>query len=742
MPEAERRYRHVLAVDPRHADALHLLGVVAHQGGRNDLAVDLIGKAIGITGTVAGYHSNLGNVLKELGRLDDAVAAYTTAICCKPDFADAYFNLGIALTILGRPEDAVAAYRTAIRCKPDYAQAHANMGTALTALGRPDDAIAACDTAIRCKPDLAEAHSNRGNALADRGHLDDAVAAYTAAIRCKPDFAQARSNLGNTLRKLGRLDDAVAAYHTALRCKPDFAEAHFNLGNALTDQDRLDDAVAAYSLATRCKPDYAEAYANQGNALAALARLDDAIAVYHTAIRCKPDHAEAYSNLGNVLKDMGCLDDALTAFNTAIRCKPDLAEAYSNLLMSLHYQAGIGGAAILAQARRFAARFERFSGDRQFANDADAGRRLRVGYVSADFRKHSVAFFFEPVLRAQDRAAFEIFCYADVKKPDAVTARLRDLADHWRSTVGLSDAALAERIRQDGIDILVDLAGHSGNNRLPMFAGKPAPVQVTWLGYPGTTGLTAIDYRLVDSITDPETDGNAHASESLFRLADGFLCYAPPENAPEPVTAGSNDGSVTFGSFNNPAKLSTATLDAWAALLARLPDATLSLKGRSFDNAATRALFLARFAERGIAPERIELAGFVTRSADHLALYRKIDVGLDPFPYNGTTTTCEALWMGVPVVSLRGDRHSGRVGAALLTRVGLEELIARDVETYIEIAAALAADHARRAELRRSLRSRMAASPLCDGPGFARALDSAYRAMWRKWCALNPSPRD
>ena len=334
----------------------------------------------------------------------------------------------------------------------------------------------------------------------------------------------------------------------------------------------------------------------------------------------------------------------------------------------------------------------------------------------------------------------EIFCYAEVKRPDDVTERFKALADHWRETVGLSDEAVAAQIAADGIDILVDLAGHTAANRLLVFALKPAPVQVTWLGYPHFTGLSAIDYRLVDAVTDPEDDVISTSSEKLVRLDGTFACYGPAPAAPPPASPPSLDsGIITFGSFNNPTKYSAATMDAWAELLARVPEARLLLKGLPFADASTRASYLACFNERGVSAQRTTLVRSTPYWAYHLARYGEIDIALDPFPYNGHTTTCEALWMGVPVVTLRGDRHSGRIGASLLTSVGLDELIANNVEEYVDIAMRLAHDRSRLAHLRNSLRAQMGASPLCDAPRFARKIETAYRSMWRLWCEENPN---
>src|SRR5215831_9615077 len=448
-------------------------------------------------------------------------------------------------------------------------------------------------------------------------------------------------------------------------------EAHFNLGNALMGQGKLDEAIAAYRRAIRSKPDYAAAYPNLGNVLMDQGRLDEAIAAYRRAIGIKPDLAEAYSNLGNALAGQGKLDEAIAAYRQAIGFKPGVSKAFSNLLVWLNCDDKLTNEDLFAAHRewdeRYGQRVPRFTA---YTNDRDPARRLRIGYLSPDFRQHANVYFVEPLLRGHDRQKVEVFCYAGVMRPDLVTTRLQAFADHWVVTVGLSDQRLAERIRTDGIDILVDIPGHMANDRLLVFARKPAPVQITWLGYPDTTGLKAIDYRLVDAVTDPAGEADAWASETLVRLKGGFLCYSGLRDGPEPTSAPClRTGTVTFGSFNNPAKVSTATFDAWAKLLSRLPQARLLLKGISFADAPPRPLFLARLGERGVAADRVELLPPLPGTAEHLTLYHRVDIALDLFPYNTTTTTCEALWMGVPVITLRGHRHSGRVGASLLTRI-------------------------------------------------------------------------
>ncbi len=771
LAEAEASYRRVLEIEPGNADALNMLGIVALQSGRSDAAVEMIGRAIKENATNPAYFYNLGVALRANGKISEATAAARQAVSLKPDMAEAHFSLASFLHEDGKLAEAIAAYRQTIRFQPRLAQAHANLGDVLRRQGQLREAAAACREAIRLDPSqpvahcnlgcalhdegeletavaefrhairlvpgFAEAHCYLGAALSKQGKLEDAIAATHRAIQIKPDYAEAYSNLAAMLHQLGRLDEAVVASRQAIRIAPHYADAHYNLGCALFDRQNGADAVAAWREAIRVKPNYREALANLGNGLRELGQIQEAIIASREAIRISPDHAAAHSSLGAALADQADLEGAFAAYQEAIRLKPDYFEASSALLACMNYSEHVSPTALFDAHRAWHERHGRpVQRPHAYANERNDGRRLKVGYVSPDFRGHSVAQFLEPLLRNHDRHAIDVFCYAQVSAPDAVTARFQNLADHWMPTVGMSDDALAERIRRDGIDILVDLAGHTSKNRLMVFARKPAPLQVSWLGYPNSTGLEAMDYRLVDAVSDPPGEADALACETLVRLPGGFLCYGGGADAPAPTSApGLATGAATFGSFNNPAKLSGATLDAWATLLMRLPQARLLLKGKAFSDASTRALYLDRLARRGVAAARIELFAEIPDSAAHLALYHRVDIALDPFPYNGTTTTCEALWMGVPVVTLRGDRHAGRVGASLLTQIGMPDLIADSIEAYVETAVALAGAPGRLADQRHSLRPRMAASPLCDAPAFARKVEQAYRTMWRRWCS-------
>jgi len=577
-----------------------------------------------------------------------------------------------------------------------------------------------------------------------RGFHATAIQLINQAIGLNNGVAEFHNNLGTVLRKQGKLTEAAACFERALALKPEYADANNNLGNVLQDQSKLTEALACFERALALKPNHAEAHNNLGNVLRDCGKLTEAVTCYGRALALKPDYAEAHNNLGSLLQEQGKLTEAVPFYARALALKPDYVDACSNLGFCLNYDDRI------STTRLFAAHSDwnrRFSCQELmpavYVNSCSPLRRLRLGYVSPDFRYHSVAYFIEPLLKEHDRHIVEIYCYADVVRPDAITARLRGYADHWLATVDLSNDSLAERIRTDRIDILVDLAGHTARNRLPVFARKPAPVQVTWLGYPNTTGLDAIDYRLVDAITDPIGTADAFASETLVRLEGGFLCYAAPNDSPIPsMPPCMTTGRVIFGSFNNPTKLSPATLDTWARLLNRLPQSCLLLKGRQFTDAATRAYFLSRLGEHGVAAERVELIAWLPSAATHLALYDRVDIALDPFPYNGTTTTCEALWMGVPVVTLRGDRHAGRVGASLLSQVGLTDWIADSIDDYLDIAVKLAGAPSQLGELRHSLRSRVATSPLCDGVAFARKIEATFRAMWLHWCETYKRPSD
>jgi len=463
-----------------------------------------------------------------------------------------------------------------------------------------------------------------------------------------------------------------------------------------------------------------------------------------TALECYRDWAQAnpradvpFIGMGNTLADLWSLDEAVAAYGKALELSPNSGKIFSALLFYSHYLAPADREHLFRLHRRFGdmMRSTRPPRGTSFESVPDPERRLRVGYVSPNFSRHSVGYFIEPVIEYHDRRRFEIYCYYAHRSSDETTRRIRNISDGWRDVAEASNDALEEMIRRDQIDILVDLAGHSKDNRLGVFARKAAPIQMTWLGYPDTTGLDTVDFRITDRVADPAPAAESVHTERLLRLDDVFLCYKPPQDSP-PVTARARPASgVVFASFNSIAKVNKHLIEVWARILARVPGSRLILKSAALDYTDTVERVLECCETCGIEPERIELHGWIKDRRDHLSHYHDIDIALDTFPYNGTTTTCEALWMGVPVVSLAGDVHMSRVGATILRSAGLAELTAGNTRAYTDIAVALACDHGRRGALRASLRDMLRSSPLLDHAGFTAGLERAYRERWTAWCA-------
>jgi protein O-GlcNAc transferase len=607
-------------------------------------------------------------------------------------------------------------------------------GIALQRHGRQQEAIACFDAALAAGWDFPEAHNARGMALAAAGRSAEAAASFGVAVALRPGFAWARHNLGSLLGQLGEHEEAVACFRHIAAAMPESAEAHNDLGSALSDLGKGREAIASYRRVVALKPGFAEAHYNLGSALKQENLLTEAAACFRRALELDPGHAAAYNNLGSTLREAGDVAAAIACFEQAERLLPRSLVACSNRLLALHYDPRSTPESILEAHRDFDRRFGRpASPPARHDNEPDPDRRIRIGYVSADLRAHPVGYFLSPVLPAHDRHSVEVFCYADSRTADAVSRRLQAASDVWRATAGLGHDDLARRVRADRIDILVDLAGHTARNRLPMFAERPAPVQVTWAGYVGTTGMGAIDYLLSDACETPADADRFHV-ETVMRLPDGYVCFAPPDDAPAvaPLPAGKR-GIVTFGCFNNLAKVGPGVLALWSRILAALPQARLVLKTHALGDPGTASRCRDLAAAAGIAGERLVLQGACPHR-ELLAAYGEIDVALDPFPYSGGLTTLESLWMGVPVVTLGGDGFAARHSLSHLTNAGLAALIARGADDYVEIAVGLARDLPRLARLRAGLRARVAASPLCDGPRFTRHLEAAYRVMWRRWC--------
>jgi predicted O-linked N-acetylglucosamine transferase (SPINDLY family) len=637
----------------------------------------------------------------QAGYLDAAEQLYRQILAAYPDEADAWNLLGVIHTQRGRHEAGIECIQRALALRPDWSEGLYNLGWALFQQRKFEDAAACYRRAIELKPEYAEAHDNLGLALQGEGKLDEAVACHRRALELKPDFAAAHNNLGLALQGQQKLEQAAACYRKALQLRPDFLKAQVNLGNIWTAQGKYAQAVACLQRALQLQPDAAAAHCSLGNALGFSGKPDEAVACFRRALQLNPHDPRARS---------AAL--FMTQYRTSVTLK-ELAEAHAE------YEQ--------AHAAPLRATW------RPHQNARDPRRRLRVGFLSGDLRRHPVGYFLIRLLENLDQGQCEAICYDDGTAKDDFTARFQAAARAWSEVRGWTDEQVAEQIRADRIDILFDLAGHAEGSRLLVFARKPAPIQVTWAGYAGTTGVAAMDYILADRYEIP-AESESYYRERVVRMPDGYVCYDPPEYAPpvSPLPA-LDSGYVTFAAFHNPAKITPQVVEVWARVLNRLPRARLVLKYRGMDDVSVGSRLADLFAAQGIEPGRLEFLGF----SDHretLSQYQRVDVALDSFPYSGGLTTCEALWMGVPVITCPGETFASRHSLSHLANVGLAETIAGSLEEYVEVAASLAGDLARLAALRAGLRERVASSPLCDGKRFAANFAEVLRAVWRRWC--------
>lgn len=666
--------------------------------------------------------------------------------CCQPQGraarrSEAALKQALAHHRAGDLPAAELLYQKVLSADPNQPMALHYSGILAQQRGNPALAIELIGRALAIRPDHAEAHFNLGTILQQQGDLRAAAGCYRDALRLAPEAVEAHINLGNTLKDLGETEEALECYRKAVSIKPEDAVAQFNFGNLCRDLGNPGEAAAHYREALRIRPQFAEAHNNLGNALKDLGDIDAAVACYRQALVIREDYAEAHFNLGNGLRERGDIDGALQCYRTALSIRPDYADAYTNLLFVYAYHGALAPRDYLSLARgweracvpepdREAAR------GRVFDRPPLAGRRLRLGYVSGDFRTHAVSYFVEQLFAHHDRRSVEVFAYSTSAERDVVTDRLQRLVEHWVPAAGVPDGLLRDRIDSDRIDVLVDLSGHTGHGRQGVFARRAAPVQAHYLGYMASTGLSEMDYWIGDEIlTPPETD--THYSEQIWRLPRVWVAYEGKSDAPVPAgRTAADDGTVWVGGFNHLAKLTPATFALWARVLHALPRARLLLKTKALAEPANRERILNLMVGHGIAAERIEMRD-ISLTPDwtsHMACYDGLDIALDPVGgIAGGTTSCDALWMGVPVITLMGDRMASRMTASMLSALGREDWIARTESEYIEKVHDLAADARGRSALRFELRGRMAQSPLCDAHGLAASLEAAYLDMAERW---------
>jgi len=618
---------------------------------------------------------------------------------------------------------------------PDIQQAN-SQAAQLIAANRLPEAEAICRQVLAASPNDPVALNQLGVIATRTGHAPPAIELIGCAISVSPNNAEFHFNLSQAQMAIGAMANAESSLRRAIALSPDFAPAQQNLGAILAQQNRLAEAEEHLRAAIALRPNDPTTYVNLGRVCRWQQRLEEAIECYRKAIEVAPNFAGAYSALGSALREAGRIGEAIAAFRKAVDLKPNFREAHSNLVYAMHFDPDTDPQANFAEHLRWAAKFAEPLRQtiQPHSNDRNPDRRLRIGYVSPDLMNHVVGSFMEPILEQHDHSRYEIFCYSDVAAPDDLTQRLMRHADVWRQTASLSDEQLAQQIREDRIDVLIDLTLHMRRNRLTVFARKPAPVQITHLAYCATSGMSAMDWCITDPHMSPPGMNDQWFTEELLRLPESYWCYRPSATSPPvgPLPALQN-GYVTFGSLNTFAKVNSRVIELWKEVLDAVPNSRLMVHATMGDaNAAARKVFT----DAGIAPDRLTLVGRAQRD-QYLDLYNRIDIALDPFPYGGGTTSLDALWMGVPLVTLAGQTALSRTGVTLLWNLDLTHLVAESPQQYVQIAASLAADVTTLAELRASFRERLSQSVLMDANRYTRNLEEVYRAAWEQWCAAS-----
>ncbi|CAN5525121.1 tetratricopeptide repeat protein [soil metagenome] len=699
LPAAVTHLTRALGLQPASSMVRTELCMTAFQDGQLDLASHTVNEGIRLAPTSADFHYLAGNLLSHERRHDEAIACFERALALQPAHASALHNLGQAMKACGRLDGAVASFRKAISLNAAYGQAHASLAAALTGIGLLDEAIASCRTALAIDPEDVDALNNLGNALQSKGMLPEAIETYGQALALRPSHVDALSNMGLALHAQGRYGEARDHFRRALAIAPDNALTHNNLGNTLQKLNRLDEAIESYQRA--------------------LAR-DRGL-------------AEAHSNIAGARHTQGEHALAIASWREALRIKPDFLDAWSNMLYALNFLPGCTPAQYLKEARRFgdAAAANASPWGSWPASAAGAERPLRVGFVSGDLRAHPVGLFLESIIAHLDYSRIELVAYSNFPLEDRLTARIKPAFASWHSIVGLSDEVTATLIRNDAIDVLIDLSGHTAHNRLPLFAWKAAPVQVSWLGYFSSTGVPGMDYLLADEVGVPQSC-LTQFTEAIWYLPDTRLCFTAPafdDIVPGPLPALSS-GRVTFGCFQNMIKLNDEVLDLWGRLFQAMPDALLRLQSKQMSEPALREQLLVRLEGVGIDRGKVTLIGPIDRR-EFLRAHREVDIMLDTFPGTGGTTTCEALWMGVPTMTLAGVTLLARQGASLLSCCGLAGWVAQSPAEFVERLAVHCSDLDALATLRSGIRAQALASPLFDAPLFASRFQLALEQMPR-----------
>jgi predicted O-linked N-acetylglucosamine transferase (SPINDLY family) len=678
-----------------------------------------------------------GNAAEDQNRLEDALKLYDQAIAGAPEFARAHLNRGNALMALQDFDAAIEAYETASRLDPTLAGAHYNLGNAFARRRRYEEACSAYHRALSLNPKFVDAEVALGSALDELGKLEDAVLHYRRALQAQPGQAPVYGNLGAVLIKQQQFAEAAVAFRRALELDPKLTHLHYQLGLAFEGLGQSDAAIDAFQKMVQSHPDHGPSLRLLGVQLQLRGRLLESLACYRRVIELAPRDLVTNNNLGVVYRQLGRLDEAAASWRQAVEINSDNLAPHSNLIFLENSRTDASGTELIELARSFgvaAARQAKVLAE--WPNSPEPERVLRVGFVSGDLCAHPVGYFllsFLTALNAHAGGRLELHAYSNYSSADEISARIQAQCHVWRQVSALNDEALVRQIGKDRVDILIDLAGHTGENRLPAFAWKPAPVQATWLGYLGTTGVAAIDYLIADHWTLPP-EFESHFTEKVWRLPGSYLCFTPPaeDGSIGPLPALSN-GYVTFGSFNNLAKVTPDVIALWARILKAVPGSRLLLKALQFAEPVVRQDMAQQFARHGVTSPSLMIEPPVPR-ADYLKPFNRVDIALDPFPYPGITTSVENLWMGVPFITLAGKTFMARQGVGLLNNAGLSDWVAEDEDEYVKLAALRAGDLQALQQQRQELRSRVHASPIFDAPSFARNFEGAMHDMWRAWC--------
>ncbi|MBT5838686.1 MAG: tetratricopeptide repeat protein [Rhodospirillaceae bacterium] len=737
LQEAQLAYHQILQSNSDDAMALHGLGLIALTAGNGIEALNALRKAVAAQPRIGDYRLHLGIAYDMTGDTSAAETELMEAVRLSPGNLNARYNLGHFLLNAGNAKGAIKEFRRVVKKQAGNTDALLNLGIAYIQDGDSAQAFRCFNRCLQLNSSDTAARLNLGNAFQIDGRFDDAITEYDRILEADPNNGDAQYHLGVARKSTGDAKGAIDNFRQVLLSQPEHIAALNNLGTTLYDFADKQEALNSLEKVNALVPENAVFRFNLAATQCKFNEWEKSEETYRSALEIDEEFKPALTNLANLLRDTGRIDDALLMYRNLLVSAAELPSAHSDYLFNLNYVSDDDNSQIYDKSLEWNRRHGTPANakPRLFGNDASPDRRLKIGYVSPDFYTHSIGYFFEPLLSRHLSENVETYCYSDTIQNDDMTGRLAAAADHWRSIIDLSDQQVTEQITSDGIDILVDLVGHGAANRLTLFAMKPAPVLLTWLGYPNTTGLAAMDYRLTDDIADPEGQSDLVHSEKLFRIPDGFLCYQPPSEAPEVCDPPHlKNGIITFGSFNNLAKISPAAIEAWANILNSIPDSRLIIKGLSLSSQTAQERFFAQFVKLDVGRDRIDLVPRADSIQEHLSYYDRVDIALDTFPYNGTTTTFEALWMGVPVICLMGNRHAARVSGSILTRLDLPELIAVDTTDYVQRAITLAENAPRLMELRRDLREIHSNSSLSNPIDFAGRMESCYREVWRDWC--------